>query len=172
MNRFALAMPALVVCVAALSAPVPALAAQDYKVFTTMECRPNGTAAANDLTYSYVGVLNTSTTENRVVICPLVKDSDSATFNTSFGDVTFSYRTATSLTGQVNCTVYVGYLGIPYYSASSSNPVVAADTYGESNLDMQTAGNYLAPVTMVCTLSPRTRLLRFITQETLITNTP
>jgi hypothetical protein len=159
--------------VVALAVSAPASAAEDYKVFTTMNCKPNGTAAANDLTYSYWGVLNTSSTDNRVVICPLIKDSDSTDNTTPHGTVTISYRTPGSSTGTVNCTVYNGYYPNTYYSASSSEGVVAANSYREFELGLQNAPtNYLAPTTLVCTLSPRTRLLRFIVHETAATNTP
>lgn len=156
-----------------LAVSTPASAATDYKVFTTMNCKPNGTAAANDLTYSYWGVLNSSSTENRVVICPLIKDSDSANNTTPHGAVTISYRTPSSSTGTVNCTVYNGYYPDPYYSTSSSNTVAPANSYQEFTLTLQNApGNFLAPTTLVCTLSPRMRLLRFIVNETAATNTP
>lgn len=159
--------------IAALAVSAPASAATDYKVFTTMNCKPNGTAAANDLTYSYWGVLNTSSTENRVVICPLIKDSDSNDNTTPHGTITVSYRTPSSSTGTVNCTVYNGYYPNTYYSVSSSNAVAPADSYREFDLALQNApSNYLAPTTLVCTLSPRTRLLRFIVNETAATNTP
>lgn len=177
MNRSILALVAsTVVATGAMAVSNPAHAGTDYKTFNTMLCVPNGTAASNDLTYSYLGVLNTSTTESRVVICPLVKDADNHITDAAPASLTVGYVTAASKSGSVNCNIYVGFYqpgGGQYYSASS--PVVErpANTYTEFSLDIRTdPSNFLPVESLVCAISPRTRLSRIIMNETGVTNTP
>ena len=177
MNRSNLAILASVaVAIGAMTASNPAHAALDYKVFNTMNCVPNGTSAANDLTYSYLGVLNTSSTENRVVICPIMKDADNHITDDNPASVTVSYTTASSMKGTVNCSIQVGFCkagGGSYYSSTSTNVEQAANTSAEFSLAVRTdPSNFLPAETVLCALSPRTRLTRIILREDGPTQTP
>lgn len=155
---------------AALSISSPA-SADDQKTFSTMACVPNGPPSSEDtnLSYSFLGLLNTSVSDNLVVTCPLTKDAEHDAFQDPFGDVAFSYAISSGKSGQVNCTVQVGFLqdGLAYFSASSNEPIRPAGYQASGvHLPMEVTSNYLAPINLVCSLSPRTRLTRiWITED-------
>lgn len=155
----------------ALTTAAPANAA-DRKTFSAMACVPNGPPSSEDtsLSYSFLGLLNTSTTDTLVVTCPLIKDSESGV--DPFGDVAFSYAISAGAPGRVNCAVHVGFLqdGLSYYSASSNEPIQPAGYQDFVILPVETTSNYLAPINLVCALGPRTRLTRIWSVETLETD--
>lgn len=148
--------------------------AADQKTFSTMDCVPNGPPSSEDtnLSYSFLGLLNTSTTDTLVITCPLIKDAE-YDGTKPFGEVAFSYAISNGAPGKVNCAVHVGFLqnGLSYYSASSNEPVQVAG-YQESgvHLPIETTSNFLAPINLVCALGPRTRLTRIWSEETLDTD--
>jgi hypothetical protein len=154
-----------------LLASAPA-SAEDTKTFSPMACVPNGPPSSldNQLSYSYLGLLNTSEVNNLVVTCPLEKDADDNT-NDPFGEVVFSYQTANSKSGVVNCTVQIGAYGTStFYSQSSAETTQGPGEYNEASLDLDSVDNYLPAINLVCSLSPRTRLTRIIVRETLDTD--
>lgn len=150
-----------------------AYAASDVKSFSSMVCIPNGAASATGITYSYQGVFNTSSTNNVVVICPLLKDSDDTITDANPADLNFTWRTAGALPGVVNCAVHVGSLTSGSFSASSSNTEVAAATTRTTTLPVRTSPTWWnEPINLVCSMSPRTRLTRIYLTEYGSTNTP
>jgi hypothetical protein len=163
-------MCALVAAMLGVSAS--ALAASDVKSFSTNACVPVGAAASNDLTYSHLGLLNTSSTASRTVICPLVKDADSS-WTTGTATINIDYKSPGSAGGSVNCTVYVGSLTSGSWSVSSSNAPIAANSIGSFALSPETAVSWWnEPVNLACSLGPRMRLTRVYLTETITTNTP
>lgn len=156
-----------------LIASLPAHAASDLKMFSSNVCVPSGTAASNDLTYSTLGLLNTSTTTDRVVICPLVKDQDGEITAALPGTIYVEYKTANGQAGRVNCTLVVGSIASGNYTASSSETLQPANTTGEFTLSYQTEASWIyEPVNLACSLSARTRLTRIYADEPGSTNTP
>lgn len=171
MIRSVATIPAVVLLgLSALLMSAPA-SADDYKFFSAMNCVPNGPPSAQDtdLSYSYLGLLNTSETENLIVTCPINKDSI-GTGSDPFGTIRYSYKTANNTTGVVNCTVQVGFLTSTFYSASTAEPIRPSNYVGNPELTMLNGSNVYAPVNLVCSLSPRARLLRIWTVEAVDTD--
>lgn len=157
---------------ALLGTSASALAASDIKSFSTNICVPVGTAASNDLTYSNLGLLNTSTTSNRVVICPLVKDADS-TWVAGETSLAVDYRSPSGAGGSVSCTIYVGSISSGSWSATSAPAPLPAGTTGNIVLAPETAVSWWnEPVNLACSLGPRMRLTRVYLTETGATNVP
>lgn len=150
----------------------PAASAADYKNFSSNVCVPSGPAASNDLTYSTLGLLNTSTTADRVVVCPLLKDSEGSVVVSDNSFVTVEYRTAAGLSGRVNCTLNVGSISSGTYSVSSSQTTRPANTNASFLLAFATDPGWVyEPVNLACSLSPRTRLTRIYIYEATPTGT-
>jgi hypothetical protein len=172
MNRIIAATALILVAAGTLGFSSPASAAEDWKIYPTIDCVPNGPASGNDLSYSYQGLINTSTTNNRVIICPLLNDVEN--FNSGFTDtVYFNYQTAAAVAGTVNCTVQVGFLASGFTSASTSEPEKPADSKEEASVVIPPLpANFLPPIHLVCVLSPRTRLTRILIHNVSPTNVP
>lgn len=172
-NHNLLAAALTVLVPSMLVASLPAHAASDYKMFSSNVCVPSGAAASNDLTYSTLGLLNTSTTTDRVVICPLLKDQDGQITAALPGNIYVEYKTANGQAGRVNCTLVVGSVASGNYTASSSEVLQPANTTGSFSLSYQTQVTWVyEPVNLACSLSARTRLTRIYSYEPGSTNTP
>jgi hypothetical protein len=157
---------------AILGTSASALAASDVKSFSTNVCVPVGAAASNDLTYSHLGLLNTSTTSSRVVICPLVKDTD-LEWTAGLTNLNVEYRSPAGAGGAVSCTIYVGSIASGSWSQAASPAALPAGTTGYILLAPETAASWWnEPVNLACSLGPRMRLTRIYLTETGVTNTP
>lgn len=142
--------------------------AADLKSFSTMVCKANGAAALDVITYSHQGVFNTSSTNNAVIICPLLNDTETSILagNATLG---FFARAPGSSSASVNCTVQVGSLSSGSFSDSASTGTIPAGTSGDATMDVQHQSAFYVwePINLVCSLSPRARLTRiFIDQDT------
>lgn len=147
----------------------PQATAADRKGYSTNVCVPNGPAAANDLSYSHQGLFNGSFTENRIVICPLISDTEGFYGPDNAASVTVRYRTASSTPGRINCTIYVGSLGTQSWSAAYESPQHPANTDGifTININPETALSFRwEPVNLVCSLTPRVRMSKIYMSET------
>lgn len=132
--------------------------AGDYKSFSTSVCRANGAASLDIISYSHQGVFNTSSTENAVIICPLLNDAESAILDGE-AYLGFTARAPGGSSATVTCNVQVGGLGTGSWSTTrSTGTIPPGASVQETGIDFLTDGNFLAQVNLVCGLSPRARL--------------
>lgn len=88
----------------------PSAGATDIKAHHGSECKVYGTTSWADLGFGWQGIYNTTETP-KVIVCPLVKDSESnwdgdALTPTNAAYVDVHYK-ATTKAGSITCTAYV-----------------------------------------------------------------
>jgi hypothetical protein len=176
MNRQLLISTAALAMAGAIAGFSPdASAASDLKSFSSMVCRANGAASLDVLTYSYQGVFNTSTTQNAVIICPLLKDDENEmnATNLNVGTLYVVAKAPGGSTGAANCTVEVGSLSSGAYSNAASTGTISAGGSGTMALSVETDPGWVyEPINLVCSLGPRVRLTRIYYFEPGTTNVP
>jgi hypothetical protein len=167
--------PSVLLCaLAAALAPLPAAATiRDYKAFTSTECQPYGPGTtAAELTYNQLGITNPGAT-NETVICSTTSDSESVYADTA--QLFFWFR-AGAIPGKVACTAFISSatMGTGTINTVSANPAnVAASNRSVGTLTLNDTSAYWsigAPVTVVCTITPKAILGGFTFREDALTN--
>jgi hypothetical protein len=149
---------------AGLLAPTHAAkaATEDFKFVAAADCvpfAPDTTSA--ELQYLTAGIYNPGTTFERV-LCPLPRDQEDG-YQANELEVDVYYRTFGATGGRVVCTLYVGSTSMQtkaIYTTTVAGPVVANGNRASLTLhaSSQTDEFWTVPVSMLCSLDPKTSL--------------
>lgn len=170
---------AALTCLAGSSISQPVAAATDGKSISPMACQPRGPGTtASELTYGPYGITNPGNTSESVV-CPILADGD-ASWTTTPGASAYLriYVRTGAGSGNVACSAFTGTAVVsanPTYAVSYGGYDYPPSTRYSFQLNLaENGGTYSTapPVTLVCTLSPKTALGWIYLQENLATNTP
>lgn len=146
----------------------------DIKAHHGSECKVYGTTAWTDLGFGWQGVFNTTATP-KVVVCPLVKDSETnwdgtalEPLNAAYVDV--HYRTGVTAS-TITCTVYTSRTNQLTSSATFTVPIPAnsQDNYDLTGLVSNGTPNDVGSV-MICNLGPKAVLQHYRLVEPALTD--
>ena len=157
-------LTALVTVTSVVSSPANAA---DSKSVSPSMCRPLAAPDAQGLVFDTRGVINSSTTNKRI-LCSMPRDAENAYSPSSSASLTHHFS-AGAIDGSVSCTYYLGPVGFPgmvfeTYTASAS-AAAGQKNYKAANITTYPSSWYSGGTTAVCTLSPKTTLAVFFMTE-------
>lgn len=166
----------LLTCAIALFAGVsnPVRAAYDEKAYSPMGCRPLTATDASGLAFDTRGIINTSTS-NRRVICTIERDASQAYNPVGYASVGAWFKTG-AIGGSLACTFYRGSAVSSSMAATTfaSGPIAANSAGQVIWMDATSdAGDYrIIGQNVVCTLSSKVILAHFYLYENQVTDAP
>lgn len=145
-------------------APVRNAAADDYKIYHGSGCKVFGATAWTDLHFAAAGIFNLTNTPKNI-ICPLVKDDDSAwdgNGGVPLRNASVHLHWSTGpVPSSITCNVYVSNSDGTLFETTTYNSGSqgGGNTFNAdiSGLDSNFSSNH-AQAMMLCTLGPRASL--------------